>query len=83
MGDAEVEERCISIISSLFQGLPRGSKRDRVSSKFVENEFEKCDRLMEIFARYHQRVEVQQVMRFELSAYLSIAMPANHSDQHL
>ena len=61
MSDAEVEERCISIISNLFQGLSRGSLRDRVSSKFVENEFEKCDRLMEIFARYFERVGVQQV----------------------
>ncbi len=61
MSEAEVEERSISVISSLFQGLPRGSKRDRVSSKFVENEFEKCDRLMEIFARYNERVGAQQV----------------------
>uniref|UniRef100_A0A061R0X7 Beta-catenin-like protein 1 n=1 Tax=Tetraselmis sp. GSL018 TaxID=582737 RepID=A0A061R0X7_9CHLO len=54
--DQEVEERCISLISSIFQGLSRGSKRDRVAAKFVENEYEKCDRLMEIFLRYRGSV---------------------------
>jgi len=30
------------------QGLPKGAKRDRLASKFVESEFEKVDRLMEL-----------------------------------
>lgn len=34
-----------------YQGLSRGAKRDRIAGKFVENEYEKCDRLMEIFFR--------------------------------
>lgn len=29
-------------------------KRDRVAAKFVENEFEKCDRLMEVFFQYER-----------------------------
>ena len=74
MSDAEVEERCVSIISSLFQGLARGSRRDRVSSKFVENEFEKCDRLMEIFARYHQRVDVQEVISLSIVSRLDMLL---------
>jgi beta-catenin-like protein 1 len=36
------------------------SRRDRVAAKFVENEFEKCDRLMEIYFRYEARVEAEE-----------------------
>ncbi len=32
------------------------ARRDRVAAKFVENEFEKCDRLMELYFRYEERV---------------------------
>ena len=59
--EQEEEERTISIISNLFQGLSRGSRRDRVAAKFVENEFEKCDRLMELYNRYLTRVLAEQV----------------------
>lgn len=59
--EQEEEERTISIISNLFQGLSRGSRRDRVAAKFVENEFEKCDRLMELYNRYLTRVVAEQV----------------------
>jgi len=54
--EKEVEERAVSLISSIFQGLSRGAKRDRVAAKFVESEFEKCDRLMEVFFRYNRAV---------------------------
>lgn len=33
----------------MLQNLGRGSRRDRVAAKFVESEFEKVDRLMEIY----------------------------------
>lgn len=60
--ETEVEERCVSIIANLLEGLAgpsataaereRGSGRwERVASKFVESEFEKCDRLMEVYFR--------------------------------
>ena len=49
--EQEEEEHTVSVISNLFQGLSRGSRRDRVAAKFVENEFEKCDRLMELYNR--------------------------------
>ncbi|KAL6780216.1 hypothetical protein ACKKBF_B14000 [Auxenochlorella protothecoides x Auxenochlorella symbiontica] len=52
----EEEERSVSIITNLFQMLPTSSRRDRVASKFVENEFEKVDRLVEVYLRYEQRV---------------------------
>ena len=59
----EEEEHTVSVISNLFQGLSRGSRRDRVAAKFVENEFEKCDRLMELYNRYLTKVVAEQVRR--------------------
>ena len=47
-----MEERSVSIIGNLLSGLPRGSRRDRVAAKFVEAEFEKCDRLFEVYFRW-------------------------------
>ncbi|OMP07911.1 Armadillo-like helical [Corchorus olitorius] len=46
----------------------RGSRRDRLLSKFVENECEKIDRLMELFIRYSDRVkaETQRLDALEL-----------------
>lgn len=66
--EAEEEERALSTIANLFQGLSRGSRRDRLAAKFVENEFEKCDRLMELYARYHtlqRAAEVSAWPKFE------------------
>ncbi len=59
--EQEEEEHTVSVISNLFQGLSRGSRRDRVAAKFVENEFEKCDRLMELYNRYLTKVVAEQV----------------------
>lgn len=42
------------------QWLARGSRRDRVAAKFVENEFEKVDRLMELYGRYGARVAAEE-----------------------
>ncbi|XP_043696130.1 beta-catenin-like protein 1 [Telopea speciosissima] len=63
----ELEERIISLIASLFGGIVRGSRRERVLSKFVENECEKIDRLMELFLRYSDRVkaETERLNRLE------------------
>ena len=61
MNEAEEEERCVSIISSLLNNLARGSRRDRVCAKFVENEFEKCDHIMELYTRYNARVRAEEV----------------------
>lgn len=55
----ELEERIISLSASLFDGLSRGSRKDRLLSKFVENEFEKVDRLMELYIRYADRVKAE------------------------
>lgn len=59
--EAEEEERALSTIANLFQGLSRGSRRDRLAAKFVESEFEKCDRLMELYSRYHRRIQAAEV----------------------
>ncbi|XP_026408021.1 beta-catenin-like protein 1 [Papaver somniferum] len=55
----ELEERLISLIASLFGGIKRGSRRERLLSKFVENECEKIDRLMELYIRYSDRVKAE------------------------
>ncbi|XP_024362971.1 uncharacterized protein [Physcomitrium patens] len=55
----EIEERVISITSSLFGSLTRGSRRERLLNKFMENEFEKVDRLMELYLRYSDRVKAE------------------------
>ncbi|XP_027931375.1 beta-catenin-like protein 1 isoform X1 [Vigna unguiculata] len=55
----DLEERLVSLIASLFGGILRGSRRDRLLSKFVENECEKIDRLMELYIRYSDRVKAE------------------------
>ncbi|XP_062107656.1 uncharacterized protein LOC133818657 [Humulus lupulus] len=55
----DLEERLISLIASLFGGILRGSRRERLLGKFVENECEKIDRLMELYMRYSDRVKVE------------------------
>ena len=53
----EEEERSVSVVSSLFLGLQRGTERhDRLCAKFVEDEHAKCDRLAELWAKYWNRV---------------------------
>ncbi|CAN6464143.1 unnamed protein product [Victoria cruziana] len=54
-----MEERIVSLIASLFGGITRGSRRDRLLSKFIENECEKIDRLMELYMRYSNRVKAE------------------------
>ncbi|KAF6145035.1 hypothetical protein GIB67_013386, partial [Kingdonia uniflora] len=48
-------------------GILRGSRRDRLLSKFVESEYEKIDRLMELYTRYSDRVkaEIERMDRLE------------------
>ncbi|GLT97359.1 hypothetical protein SLE2022_149270 [Rubroshorea leprosula] len=67
----ELEERLISLIASLFGGILRGSRRERLLSKFVENECEKIDRLMELYMRYSDRVkaESQRMDQLELDDF--------------
>ena len=53
--EQEYEEHVCSIIASLFRNV-QGPFRDRIISKFVENDYEKVDRLMELHFKYKRRV---------------------------
>jgi len=53
---AEEEERCMSLVCNLVSDVTTDARRARVAAKFAENEFEKCDRLMEIYSLYEERV---------------------------
>ena len=59
--EAAEEERVVSVIASLLSSITRGSRRERVCAKFVEAEFEKCDRLVELYTRYDARVRAEEV----------------------
>lgn len=67
----ELEEHLVSLIASLFAGILRGSRRERLLSKFVENECEKIDHLMELYLRYSDRVkaESQRMEQLELDDF--------------
>ncbi|XP_047322446.1 beta-catenin-like protein 1 [Impatiens glandulifera] len=62
----ELEERLVSLVASLFGGVLRGSRKERLLSKFVENECEKIDRLMELYMRYANRVKAETERMDEL-----------------
>jgi len=54
---SEFEERSISVIASLFANLEPGSAaHDRLCAKFVEDEHAKCDRLVELWWSYSEKV---------------------------
>ncbi|KAH9625791.1 hypothetical protein KSS87_006035 [Heliosperma pusillum] len=44
---------------AFMAGILRGSRRERLLNKFVENECEKIDRLMELYVRYSDRVKAE------------------------
>ncbi|KAF5307784.1 hypothetical protein FQR65_LT06655 [Abscondita terminalis] len=50
------EEHVASIIASMLRNC-RGSQRQRLVSKFTENDHEKVDRLMELHFKYLEKVE--------------------------
>lgn len=58
----EDEERIVSILGNLFEMIPPECSRwGRVASKFAESDYEKIDRLMDLFLDYEARVEVADV----------------------
>lgn len=50
------EEHVISIICSMLRNC-KGSQRQRMLSKFTENEFEKVERLLELHLKYLEKVD--------------------------
>ncbi len=53
--EMEHEEHVCSIIVSLFKNI-KGPHRERIINKFVENDHEKVERLMELHFKYQRRV---------------------------
>lgn len=56
LSSEEYEEHVCSIISSMLRNT-KASQKQRLLSKFVENDFEKVDRLMELHLKYLEKVE--------------------------
>lgn len=56
LSSEEFEEHVCSIISSMLRNA-KGSQKQRLLSKFVENDFEKVDRLLELHLKYLEKVE--------------------------
>ena len=54
-GEKEHEEHVCSVVVSLFKHV-QGAQYDRLVNKFVENDFEKVDRLIELHFKYQRRV---------------------------
>ena len=63
----EEEERCMSIIANMLSDATGDARKARVAAKFAENEYEKCDRLIEMYHQYEQRV-IQGEARLAASA---------------
>ena len=49
-------EHIVSIISSLLKNCS-GANKQRIISKFTENDFEKIDRLLELYFKYSEEVD--------------------------
>ena len=54
--EVEHEEHVCSILVSLFKNI-QGAHRERLVNKFIENDHEKVERLMELHFKYQHRVE--------------------------
>lgn len=52
----EHEEHVTSILASLLRNTTNGSGKERIINKFLENGYEKVDRLMELHLQYTQQV---------------------------
>lgn len=60
--DAALEQqtRSSSLLCSLFKHLEDTDRRDRLCAKFVEDDFAKCDRLIELWVEFAKRVSAEQ-----------------------
>ena len=81
--EKEHEEHVCSIISSLFRNV-QGSARDRLISKFLENDHEKVDRLMELHFKYLARVRnLDEQIRREKRLTASVETPETEAETYL
>ncbi|XP_058822055.1 beta-catenin-like protein 1 [Topomyia yanbarensis] len=53
----EHEEHVVSIVASMLRNC-KGAQRQRMLTKFTENDFEKVERLMELHFKYLEKVEL-------------------------
>ena len=72
-----------SIIASLFRHV-RGQPRDRLVGKFVENDHEKVDRLLELHFKYSNKVKGGRRERnwYMLYVYRSFNWSRDHNHIH-
>ncbi|KAJ3179745.1 Beta-catenin-like protein 1 [Gaertneriomyces sp. JEL0708] len=56
--ETEFDEHVISVLGSLFRHLTNTEYRGRLMLKFLESDFEKTDRLIELWTMYRQKVVV-------------------------
>lgn len=52
-----ITEHVVSIIANMLRNC-RGTQRQRLMTKFVENDMEKVDRLMELHFKYMEKIEI-------------------------
>lgn len=80
----EHEEHVVSIVASMLRNC-KGGQRQRMLTKFTENNFEKVERLMELHFKYLDKVEIvdreidQQVVSILLIFYLDRQKKKIHS----
>jgi len=58
--ESEEIEHCISIISWLFKKVNSMKYLERLVTKFVENDFEKIARIIELYLQYKEMVEKEE-----------------------
>lgn len=79
----EYEEHIMSIIASLFRNV-QGPFRDRLISKFLENDHEKVDRLMELHVKYKRRmVTIDAEVKREKRLNPSVDTPEMETELYL
>ena len=80
----EHEEHVCSIIGSLFANAQNPALRERLVGKFVENDCEKVDRLMELHFKYLRRVRnVEEQLRREKRMAVSVETEDTDEDLFL
>jgi len=78
----EQETRSCSIVCSLFKNLADADRRDRLCAKFVEQDFAKCDRLVELWVEFAKRVSAEQT-RLDAEDADDIGIERTEEDEYL
>ena len=80
----EHEEHVCSIVGSLFRNIQSGSVRKRLVEKFLENDLEKTERIMELHLKYHHRVRnAEDKIRREKRTSASIESEETEAEVYL